>query len=375
MPLYHSTPALFAFAPTLFTGSALVIGRKFSASTFWDEVRRNDATIIQYVGETCRYLLGVPPRIDSTTSANLDRVHNVRMAFGNGLRPDVWERFKERFGVETICEFYGQTEGTIGLSNLSRNKDSSGAVGRTGYLGSAFLGMTLAVVEVDWVTESPIRDPNNSNFCIRAKANSPGEFIAKIDPKNVKMTFQGYHNNPAATESKIIRDVFVKGDAYVRSGDLMRRDLEGRWWFCDRIGDNYRWKSENVSTTEVSEALGSHPNILEANVYGVEVPHHDGRIGCAAVALENSEPNDAMMEDVARHAKANLPPYAVPGFLRLVGQMAATGNLKQQKTGLRKEGVHPASVGEDRLFWLRDDKYVPFTEKEWIELNAGKARL
>lgn len=377
MPLYHSAATILGAIPVLISGSTLVLGRRFSTSTFWPEVRQHNATIIQYVGETCRYLLAAKPQIDSESGANLDKAHNVRMAFGNGLRPDVWDRFKDRFGIETIGEFYSATEGVSATWNLSSNSFSSGAVGRFGTLGSLLLSTQVAIVKVDWATEAPARDPANQNFCTQVPKGEPGELLYKIDPNDVNAKFQGYFNNPKASEGKVQRDVLAKGDAYFRTGDIMRWDPEGRIFFCDRIGDTFRWKSENVSTAEVSEVLGRHPRILEANVYGVEVPHHDGRAGCAAVLFDEAggPVTEQVLEDVARHARSRLPKYAVPSFLRVVRQVVATGNNKQQKAGLRKEGVDPKGVGDDKLVWLKGERYMPFGGREWLELSGGRVRL
>ena len=381
MPLYHTSASLLGFCPALHCGATLVIGRRFSARKYWPEVRLHKATIIQYVGETLRYLLAASPQRDPKTGEDLDKAHDVRLAFGNGLRPDVWDRFKERFGIETIAEFYGSTEGPGALWNLSSNDFNSGAIGRTGALFGLMMKQAGTIVAVDWDTEAPARDPANHNYCIPVKTGQPGEWLYKVDPKDVSAQFQGYYKNNEATQKKILRDVLVKGDAYFRTGDVLRWDKEGRWWFCDRIGDTFRWKSENVSTAEVSEVLGSHPNILEANVFGVQVPHHDGRIGCAAIMFDDSATANAggvsekILQEVAQHAKARLPAYAVPGFLRVVSQMVATGNYKQQKTGLRTDGVNPVAAGNDQLFWLRGDAYVPFRADEWRKLNEGGVRL
>ena len=377
MPLYHSSASILCAAPTLIKGSTLVIGRRFSASSFWPEVRQHGATIIQYVGETCRYLLAAKPQIDPDTGVNLDKVHHVRLAFGNGLRPDVWDRFKTRFGIERIGEFYSATEGVSATWNLSSNSFSSGAVGRFGTLAGFLLSFQIAIVDVDWTTEAPARDSKNQNFCTQVKTGEPGELLYKVDPNDVKAKFQGYFNNPKASDSKVLRNVLVKGDAYFRTGDILRWDHEGRMYFCDRIGDTFRWKSENVSTAEVGQVLGTHPRILEANVYGVKVPHHDGRAGCAAVLFNEAEGpvTEQLLEDVAKHAKRRLPKYAVPSFLRVVRRMVATGNNKQQKAGLRKEGVDPRVIGEDRLVWLKGETYVPFEGKQWQELSGGCVRL
>lgn len=330
--------------------------------------------MIQYVGETCRYLLAVPPQLDPKTGANLDKANNVRIAFGNGLRPDVWERFKTRFGIETIAEFYGATEGVSATWNLSSNTFSSGAIGRNGSLSSLILSKMIALVEVDWTTEAPLRTAPH-NFCKRVKTGEPGELLFKVDPKDIYTKFQGYFNNEAANQTKILRDVLVTGDAYVRSGDVLKWDSEGRWWFCDRIGDTFRWKSENVSTAEVSEVLGTHPSILEANVYGIEIPHHDGRAGCAAVLFKDDVVDEGVLEGVAKHALRGLPKYSVPAFLRVVTAHKTTGTNKQQKAVLRGEGVDPERVGGERVFWLRGGRYVVFEGRDWEELRGGRDRL
>ncbi|MCJ1276275.1 hypothetical protein MMC21_004080 [Puttea exsequens] len=371
MPLYHSSATFNAVIPTLATGCTLILGHRFSTRTFWPEVREHNASIIQYVGETLRYLLAAPP-------SPLDQTNNVRIAFGNGLRPDVWERFKVRFGIDTIAEFYGATEGVAALWNLSSNAYSSGAIGRNGSLTQLLASLQCAVVEVDWATESPLRSPE-TGFCTNVPRGKPGELLFSVDPKDIFTKFQGYYGNDAASTSKVLCDVFRKGDAYVRTGDVVRWDEEGRWWFVDRIGDTYRWKSENVSTAEVSAVLGAHPAVVEANVYGVEVPHHDGRAGCAAVLLRKEEGvgEKALLESVAKHAVNGLPGFAVPLFLRIVKSQMATGNGKQQKAVLRGEGVEPGKARErgDRLVWLRGGGYVDFGEREWEELRGGGVKL
>ena len=377
MPLYHSSAICLCTLPTLLRGATLILGRRFSTSTFWPEVRQHGATMIQYVGETCRYLLAAKPQIDAETGANLDKAHNVRLAFGNGLRPDVWDRFKTRFGIETIGEFYSATEGVSATWNLSSNSFATGAIGRNGALSRFLVGRNAALVEVDWTTEAPSRNPKNQNLCTQVKTGEPGEVLFRVDPNDPYAKFQGYFNNSKASESKILRDVLVKGDAFFRTGDVMRWDHEGRWYFCDRIGDTFRWKSENVSTAEVGEALGMHPRILEANVYGVEVPHHDGRAGCAAVLFSEGESpvTELLLDGVAKHAKEKLPKYAVPSFLRVVRGIVATGTNKQQKAGLRKEGIDPSAMGEDKMFWLRGGRYIPFEGKQWQELSGGRVKL
>ena len=365
-----------AVAVTLMTGNTLILGHRFSHKTFWPEIRTHRATILQYVGETCRYLLAAPPQYHPTTGANLDTSNSIRIAFGNGLRPDVWERFKTRFAIPTIAEFYGATEGVSATWNLSSNSFSSGAIGRNGSLSAAIVGQQVALVAVNWDTESPLRLPPH-NYCQRVPTGEPGELLFQVDPNDVFAKFQGYFNNPTASKSKILYDVFKKGDAYVRSGDVLRWDKEGRWYFVDRIGDTFRWKSENVSTAEVAQVLGLHPEITDANVYGVSIPHSDGRAGCAAIYFKDpdKEITQELLDSIAKHAFAGLPKYSVPIFLRMVKEVAITGNMKQMKAGLRGEGVDPAKLGKGRVYWLKGGKYVAFTSEDWEQLSRGRVKF
>ena len=375
MPLYHSAASGLGFCPTMIIGATLVLGHKFSNRTFWPEIRSSKATILHYVGETCRYLLTAPPQIDPKTGEDLDNKNNIRIAFGNGLRPDVWDKFKERFGIDSIAEFYAATEGASASWNFSSNSFSRGAIGRYGSLGQLIMGTLAAIVEVDWETEAPKRFRNNQNLCKEVPRGIPGELMYKLDPANIDGKYLGYLNNEKANQAKIMRDVLKKGDAWFRSGDVVSFDKEGRYWFCDRIGDTFRWKSENVSTSEVSEALGLHPAILDPNVYGVEIPHHDGRAGCVAVMFDR-DVDQNLLNDVANHTSKTLPKYAIPIFLRVTKELQATGNNKQQKHVLRAQGVEPSKMSNgDQLFWFKDGSYVKFGERDWEELSEGRVRL
>ncbi|RDA86499.1 hypothetical protein CP532_2017 [Ophiocordyceps camponoti-leonardi (nom. inval.)] len=338
MPLYHSAASVLALGSTVTSGATLALGRHFSASRFWDEVRATKATSIQYVGETLRYLLAAPARPDS------DRRHSVRTAFGNGLRPDVWNAFRARFGVETIVEFYAATEAPLAFWNISRNDLTAGAIGRHGWLYGALQRFRIAVVEVDWAAEAPRRYPQPDGFCRRVRPGEAGEMLARLPADDVRRAFQGYHGDEAATESKLLRDVFVRGDVWFRTGDVARWDADGTVYFVDRIGDTFRWKSENVSTAEVQDILGRHPLVREANVYGVSLPNHDGRAGCASVCLAEPEaskeaPSGDVLRSLAAHVRATLPSYARPLFLRLVPAVGQVGHTtatnKQQKHHLR----------------------------------------
>ncbi|KAM5350635.1 hypothetical protein ACJ41O_007140 [Fusarium nematophilum] len=377
MPLYHSSASVLSFCATLLGTSTQALGRKFSTKSFWPEVRASGATSIQYVGETLRYLLAAPPQRDPATGECLDKVHNVRVAFGNGLRPDIWNEFKDRFGVEGICEFYAATEGTFGTWNLSKNDLTAGAIGRNGWIYSLVMGFNVVLVEVDWDTDSPRRNPKTGR-CRKVRSGEPGEMLFRLPSGDPYGRFQGYYGNKAATEAKVLRDVFSKGDAWFRTGDVVRWDSDGRIYFHDRIGDTFRWKGENVSTAEVSDALCAHAGVKEANVYGVSLPHHDGRAGCAAVHLAD-EPSAETMHSLASHVRDVLPKFARPLFLRIVTELGGgqiTGTNKQQKHALREAGVKPGLEEEmGEVYWLNGETYKRFTEKDWMEMEGGRVKL
>ena len=387
MPLYHSSASVLGLCSVLLAGSTLALGRRFSNSTFWPEVLASGATTIQYVGETCRYLLAAP-------SSPHDTQHKVRLAFGNGLRPDVWNTFKTRFNIPIICEFYGSTEGPSAIWNCSINDFSAGAVGRSGSIATMLLGSSLTIVRMDPDSDPPVplRDAA-TGLCQVADRNEPGQMLYKLDPANIERKFQGYHGNSTATRSKILRDVKKKGDAWFSTGDVLRWDREGRWWFVDRIGDTFRWKSENVSTAEVSDVVGTHDAVREANIYGVLVPGHEGRAGCAAVMLDESAlpkndgtdekanalalPSQSVLRSLAAHCTSNLPRFAVPLFLRLTKQMHTTGTNKYQKHFLQQEGIDVEKIeaSGDKMYWLRGGVYEPFNLAQLQEIRSGQVKL
>lgn len=370
MPLYHSSASVLGVCQALGAGCTLIVAPKFSPRTAMKQATETKATIFQYIGEMCRYLLVSPP-------SPYDRAHNIRLAFGNGMRPDVWQRFKDRFSIPDVFEFYGATEGPGASFVYERNGFYRGAIGRSGALSRLFFGSQQVLVHHDTSTEEPVRDLK-TNFCSKVGTDEVGELIYLLDPEAISAKFQGYFGNTKASNSKIIRDVFVKGDAYYRTGDLQRRDADGRVWFVDRIGDTFRWKSENVSTAEVSEALGAHPAMSEANVYGVELPHHDGRAGCAAISLVEGKQLDAeLRRALASQVRKHLPRYAVPLFLRHSKALDVTGTMKHQKVALRNQGVDPSKTVGDEMYWLPpgSDSYQPFAKHEWEQLAGGSAKL
>lgn len=371
LPLYHGAAHGLCVTPSIFAGSTVVLSRKFSHKTFWPEVRKSKADILQYVGELCRYLVNTPPH-------PLDRENNIRMAWGNGMRPDVWEVFRQRFGIEIINELYAATDGLGGSFNANRGDFGKGAIGVRGAYWNWVNGSIQKRVKIDVVTEEIQKDAKG--FAQEVKAGEPGETIHKLDPATADFVFAGYFKNRGAGEKRKIRDVFRKGDLWFRSGDVMRQDSDGCLYFVDRLGDTFRWKSENVSTNEVGDVLGKYHQIAETNVYGVQVPHTDGRAGCGAITLADGHTLDKFdFEGLAQHAIGILPRYAVPIFLRVVSELETTGTMKLQKGRLRAEGVDLDKLAEtnDRFYWLPPGgrKYLPFQKKEWAELKARNVNL
>lgn len=245
----------------MMTGLTLCIGKRFSTSRFWGEVRDSRATWITYVGETARYLLAAPP-------SELDKAHNVRAMYGNGLRPDVWIKFRERFGVDEVVEFFNSSEGVFSLVNYARGDYLASCVGHHGAITRYLTKNTMIPVLVDQETGAIARDPK-TGFAIRQPYEKGGEMIVAVP--DIK-AFAGYYGNEEATMKKFEKDVFNKGDLFYRSGDALRRTADGRWFFLDRLGDTFRWHGENVSTAEVAEVMGKYPGVVEANVYGVALP-------------------------------------------------------------------------------------------------------
>lgn len=368
MPLYHSSATVLGLGIALHAGATFIISHHFSPRTFFASATASKATMMQYIGEMCRYLLSQPV-------SRFDQSHTLRLAFGNGLRPDVWQTFKERFNITEIAEFYSATEAVSGSFVKSANNFGLGAVGRSGLLIRTLLGSASAIVKHDVDTGEPWRNVT-TNLCERVEVGQSGELLNQLDPNNIADKYVGYFNNEKASTSKILRDVLKKGDAWYRTGDLLRADSEGRLFFVDRIGDTYRWKSENVSTNEVAEAMGTSPHIDEVNVYGVALPNHDGRAGCAAMMVKGDASEDVLAH-LAQHARAKMPRFAVPLFLRVVKAFEVTGTSKYTKHGLRTQGVDPEKTGEDLVFWLPPgaDSYRKFGQKDWEGIVGGGVKL
>jgi fatty-acyl-CoA synthase len=355
-PLYHGYSNFVGFAPAFHNGSAFASRARFSASHFLDDVQRHGVTHFMYVGELCRYLLRQPP-------GPRDHAHKIRVATGPGLRPDIWREFMERFGIPRIIETYGQTEANLSLMN---RRGRVGSVGRS----APFTHNQLKLVRFDFDRGAPARGPDG--FLIECRPGEVGELLSVIS-KRTTMSFDGYVDKKD-NEQKIVRDCFVKGDQYLRTGDLLRRDRASYFYFVDRVGDTFRWKGENVATQEVAELLNGAPGVSETAVYGVRIPDTEGRAGMALVVLSPG----ACFEPEAYYAFVGrvLPVYARPLFVRLAGSMDVTGTLKHTKRRLQEEGYDPDRV-EDPLYF-RDDEartYVPLNAELKRRIDTGPVKL
>ncbi|KAI0204144.1 fatty-acyl-CoA synthase [Astrocystis sublimbata] len=369
LPLYHASGLGLCMLPCLFTGATVVLGRKFSHATFWQEVHQSKATIIQYVGELCRYLVNAPP-------SPLDRGHHVHTAWGNGMRSDVWERFRQRFAIDCINELYGASDGMLFSINNNRGDFSRDAIAVRGPLWY-MMNRDEKRILIDPDTQEVVRGKNG--WAIEAKKGEVGEIIHRMDAAEPDKGTPQYFNNKSATTKRRVTDVFRKGDLWFRSGDLFRLDSENRLYFVDRLGDTFRWHSENVSTSEVADMVGEFDQVAETNVYGVLVPNADGRAGCACVVLkEEVEKTD--FAALAAHCLERLPRYAVPLFVRVTKSLDYTGTHKLQKQKLRSEGIDLTAIrksGDDLMYWLPpgSEAYVPFEQKDLNTIKAGNVRL
>uniref|UniRef100_A0A8C6WG89 long-chain-fatty-acid--CoA ligase n=1 Tax=Neogobius melanostomus TaxID=47308 RepID=A0A8C6WG89_9GOBI len=357
LPLYHSAASLIGIGGTIELGATCVLKKKFSASQFWKDCRQHNVTIFQYIGELCRYLSNHP-------KTELDKVHKVRMGVGNGLRQDVWRDFQNRFGNIKMCEVYGSTEGNLCFMN---HIGKIGTVGRSNFIYKLLFKYDL--VKYDMVRDEPEKD--RYGFCKRVQHGETGLLLSKVSALS---PFFGYAGSKQLTEKKIMRNVFVKGDAYVNTGDLMTEDNDGFISFRDRVGDTFRWKGENVATTEVAEVLGLVDFIQEVNVYGVEVVGHEGRAGMAAVIVrpEHTFDGEKLFNSVVR----DLPGYARPLFIRLQEVMEMTSTFKQQKFHLVQSGFNPSFISE--LLFVIDYKlgsYVLLTEPIFQSILTGERKL
>ncbi|XP_030676334.1 long-chain fatty acid transport protein 1 isoform X3 [Nomascus leucogenys] len=358
LPLYHSAGNIIGVGQCLIYGLTVVLRKKFSASRFWDDCIKYNCTVVQYIGEICRYLLKQPVR-------EAERRHRVRLAVGNGLRPAIWEEFTQRFGVRQIGEFYGATECNCSIANMD------GKVGSCGF-NSRILPHVypIRLVKVNEDTMELLRDAQG--LCIPCQAGEPGLLVGQINQQDPLRRFDGYVSE-SATSKKIAHSVFSKGDSAYLSGDVLVMDELGYMYFRDRSGDTFRWRGENVSTTEVEGVLSRLLGQTDVAVYGVAVPGVEGKAGMAAVADPHSllDPNVIYQE-----LQKVLAPYARPIFLRLLPQVDTTGTFKIQKTRLQREGFDPRQTS-DRLFFLdlKQGHYLPLNEAVYTRICSGAFSL
>ena len=359
LPLYHSVGGVLATGAVLVGGGSVVVRERFSARDCWADIVRWDCTLFQYIGELCRYLLHAEACLQETA-------HRLRLCCGNGLQADVWTAFKTRFRIPQIVEFYAATEGTVSLFNV---EGEPGAIGRIpGFLAHR---VPVALVRCDVEQEAPVRDA--AGFCVRCGPNEVGEAIGKIveDPASVGGRFEGY-TTPGASETKILRNVFEAGDAWVRTGDLMRKDERGYFYFVDRIGDTFRWKGENVATAEVAEAIYAFPGVRAATICGVAIPGTDGRAGMAALVTDGELDLGAFRA----YLNARLPAYARPVFVRLREALEVTATFKPTKTELMRQGYDPAASGD--AIYFNDPKGQAFVRLDralYDRIQTGQVRL
>jgi fatty-acyl-CoA synthase len=346
LPLYHNNALTVAVSSVINSGATLALGKSFSATRFWDEVIASRATAFIYIGEICRYLLNQPAK-------PTDRKHQVRLIAGNGLRPEIWDEFTERFGIARVCEFYASSEGNAAFINIFNVPRSTG-----------ISPTPLAYVQYDPDTGAPLRDDDGR--VRRVPAGQPGLLLS---PVNRLQPFDGY-TDQESTEKKLVRNAFREGDCWFNSGDVMSPQGMGHASFVDRLGDTFRWKGENVATTQVEAALASDKSVEQCTVFGVEIPHTGGRAGMAAVQLRDGVEFDG--KSLARAVYDQLPGYALPLFVRVVASIEQTTTFKSRKVELREQAY--GSDVKDPLYVLagRDEGYLPYYDEYPEEVAGGK---
>ncbi|OGE53749.1 hypothetical protein PENARI_c007G11005 [Penicillium arizonense] len=365
LPLFHGTAFFTGICGAVGNAGTLCLRRKFSASQFWKDVHDSRATRILYIGELCRYLLATP-------ASPYDQDHNCIVAAGNGLRGEIWEKFRERFNVPEIREFYRSTEGVAKFDNHGVGAWGAGKVGFSGPI-RRYLEDDTFIVKYDTDKEVPYRDPT-TGFCVRAGLGQEGEAIGRVRDRGLLIEYLG---NEAATEEKLLRDVFQKGDLFQRTGDLVVQDSDGWVRFQDRVGDTFRWKGENVSAGEIRDHICRIGGVHDAVVYGVKLAGYDGQAGAAGITLESPAAEVELMSNLyAELKKKGVPSYALPRLVRLTEKVATGVTFKQAKGDLVKKGWDPLKDwGGDILYWLDGEKYKKLETQSWSEIESGKAKL
>ncbi|KAK0087178.1 hypothetical protein PV325_001630 [Microctonus aethiopoides] len=358
IPLYHMAGGLVGTGCALVKGIPSVLRTKFSVSAYWTDCIKYNCTLAEYIGEMCRYLLSAPQRPE-------DSQHSVRLMVGNGMRPQIWQQFVDRFRVEQITEVYGSTEGNANIVNVDNQ------VGAVGFVPS-ILPKSLhpvAILRVNPETCEPMR--GSDGFCIRAEINEPGMFIGLIKQGNASREFNGYLDKEAS-KKKVIENVFTKGDAAFITGDILVQDEMGYFYFKDRTGDTFRWKGENVATAEVEGVVSNVAGYRDTTVYGVQVPGMEGRAGMAAIV----DPDCLLdFKALAEGLDRALPSYARPIFLRIVKELEMTGTFKLKKINLQKEGFDPNKIQDKVYFRSGNKEYVEVTPELYQEIISGSTQL
>ncbi|MBV9247747.1 MAG: long-chain-acyl-CoA synthetase [Acetobacteraceae bacterium] len=359
LPMYHSIGGVVATGAVLVNGGSVVIRSRFSATRFWDEVIGWNCTLFQYIGELCRYLVNNPPHPSETS-------HHLRLCCGNGLGVTVWRKFQERFRIPRILEFYAATEGVFSLYNC---EGQPGAIGRIPRFLAHRAG--VAIVKVDQATGEPVRA--RDGFCVACGTDETGEALGKLD-ENADVfanRFEGYLD-PVASSAKILRNVFTQGDTWFRTGDLMRRDCDGHYYFVDRIGDTFRWKGETVSTTEVADVIAAFPGVNECVVYGVSCPGAEGRAGMAAITIGR----EFDLQEFRHYLIAQIPAFARPVFLRVCPRIELTDTFKPRRYELAGEGFDPAASPD--AIYLNDktsESFVPLDRRLYDRIRSGAIQV
>ncbi|KAE8752621.1 hypothetical protein FOCC_FOCC000743 [Frankliniella occidentalis] len=358
LPLYHTAGGILGIGQAVLTGNTVAIRRKFSASNFWKDCCQFKCTVAQYIGEMCRYLLTVPEQPE-------EKQHKVRVVVGNGLRPAIWAQFCERFNIPQVGEFYGATESNSNIINIDSKIGAVGFVPR--YAGAVY---PVSLVRADDDTGEPIRGPDG--LCQICEPGQTGVFVGKINPKKAHSAFSGYADKKAS-EKKVIRDVFIKGDSAFNSGDILVMDEFGYFYFKDRTGDTFRWRGENVATSEVEAVISNVAGMSDAVVYGVEIPNVEGRAGMAAIVDPDSKLDlDALVDGMRK----SLPVYARPLFLRVMKSLPMTGTFKLKKKDLLNDSYDPDKI-KDALYFFdgSSNKFVALTHALYQDIITNKIRF
>ncbi|CAD6189220.1 unnamed protein product [Caenorhabditis auriculariae] len=361
MPMYHSAAGIMGIGSIISLGTTVVIRKKFSASNFWKDCVKYNCTASQYIGEICRYLLAQPPCPE-------EKNNKIRIMWGNGLRPEIWKDFVERFGIARIGELYGSTEGNSNIVNIDNHVGSCGFMPIYTWLGFLY---PVRLIKVDKETGELVR--TEKGLCVPCKPGEIGEMVGVIKSQDALLKFEGYVNE-GDTQKKIYKDVFKKGDRCFASGDVLYWDELGYLYFKDRCGDTFRWKGENVSTTEVEGILQPVMDVEDATVYGVQVGKNEGRAGMASIVLRDGCDLEKFLKETALRLTSNLAMYAVPLFIRICKEVDKTGTFKLKKTDLQKDGFNLAKCKSDKLFyWSSSEKqYLPLDENMQEDIDSGK---